>query len=56
MSRPSGSTSPGPRITRRSPGILEERYGKLDILVNNAGVVLEDADFGAPGGSTRRPR
>ena len=29
---------------------LEARYGKLDILVNNAGVVLEDADFGAPGG------
>jgi NAD(P)-dependent dehydrogenase (short-subunit alcohol dehydrogenase family) len=29
---------------------LEERYGKLDILVNNAGVMLEDTDFGAPGG------
>ncbi len=29
---------------------LEERYGKLDILVNNAGVVLDEADFGSPGG------
>ena len=29
---------------------LEGRYGKLDILVNNAGVMLEDTDFGAPGG------
>ena len=29
---------------------LEARYGKLDILVNNAGVMLEDSDFGAPGG------
>jgi len=29
---------------------LEGRYGKLDILVNNAGVMLEDSDFGAPGG------
>ena len=29
---------------------LEARYGKLDILVNNAGVMLEDFDFGAPGG------
>jgi len=29
---------------------LQERYGKLDILVNNAGVVLEESDFGAPGG------
>jgi NAD(P)-dependent dehydrogenase (short-subunit alcohol dehydrogenase family) len=29
---------------------LEERYRKLDILVNNAGVMLEDTDFGAPGG------
>jgi NAD(P)-dependent dehydrogenase (short-subunit alcohol dehydrogenase family) len=31
-------------------GHLEKRYGKLDILVNNAGVVLEDSDFGKPGG------
>jgi NAD(P)-dependent dehydrogenase (short-subunit alcohol dehydrogenase family) len=30
---------------------LEDRYGKLDILVNNAGLLLEDSDFGAPGGS-----
>ena len=29
---------------------LESRYGKLDILVNNAGVMLDDGDFGAPGG------
>jgi NAD(P)-dependent dehydrogenase (short-subunit alcohol dehydrogenase family) len=29
---------------------LERRYGKLDILVNNAGVMLDDGDFGAPGG------
>jgi NAD(P)-dependent dehydrogenase (short-subunit alcohol dehydrogenase family) len=29
---------------------LAERYGKLDILVNNAGVMLEDVDFGNPGG------
>jgi NAD(P)-dependent dehydrogenase (short-subunit alcohol dehydrogenase family) len=29
---------------------LEARHGKLDILVNNAGVMLEDSDFGAPGG------
>jgi NAD(P)-dependent dehydrogenase (short-subunit alcohol dehydrogenase family) len=29
---------------------LAERYGKLDILVNNAGVMLEHADFSAPGG------
>ena len=29
---------------------LEDRYGKLDILVNNAGVMLEEAEFGAPGG------
>ena len=34
---------------------LEDRYGKLDILVNNAGVTLEDADFGPPAASTRRP-
>jgi NAD(P)-dependent dehydrogenase (short-subunit alcohol dehydrogenase family) len=29
---------------------LEDRYGRLDILVNNAGVLLDEADFGAPGG------
>ena len=29
---------------------LEDRYGKLDILVNNAGVLLDEADFGKPGG------
>jgi NAD(P)-dependent dehydrogenase (short-subunit alcohol dehydrogenase family) len=29
---------------------LEARYGKLDILVNNAGVMLEETDFGTPGG------
>jgi NAD(P)-dependent dehydrogenase (short-subunit alcohol dehydrogenase family) len=29
---------------------LESRYGKLDILVNNAGIMIETADFGAPGG------
>jgi NAD(P)-dependent dehydrogenase (short-subunit alcohol dehydrogenase family) len=34
---------------------LEGRYGKLDILVNNAGVMLEEADFGAPGGFNTTP-
>jgi NAD(P)-dependent dehydrogenase (short-subunit alcohol dehydrogenase family) len=34
---------------------LEGRYGKLDILVNNAGVVLEKADFAAPGGFNTTP-
>ena len=34
---------------------LEDRYGKLDILVNNAGVMLEDSDFGAPGGFNTTP-
>jgi NAD(P)-dependent dehydrogenase (short-subunit alcohol dehydrogenase family) len=34
------------QIARR----LETRYGKLDILVNNAGVMLEESDFGTPGG------
>jgi len=29
---------------------LERSYGKLDILVNNAAVMLDDGDFGAPGG------
>jgi NAD(P)-dependent dehydrogenase (short-subunit alcohol dehydrogenase family) len=29
---------------------LEARYGKLDILVNNAGVMLDEGDFGVPGG------
>jgi NAD(P)-dependent dehydrogenase (short-subunit alcohol dehydrogenase family) len=34
---------------------LEGRFGKLDILVNNAGVMLEEADFGAPGGFNTTP-
>ncbi len=34
---------------------LEERYAKLDILINNAGVMLEDTDFGAPGGFNTTP-
>jgi NAD(P)-dependent dehydrogenase (short-subunit alcohol dehydrogenase family) len=34
---------------------LGERYGRLDILVNNAGVMLEDGDFGAPGGFNTTP-
>ena len=34
---------------------LQERYGKLDILVNNAGVMLENTDFGAPGGFNTTP-
>ncbi|MGO9597976.1 MAG: SDR family oxidoreductase [Isosphaeraceae bacterium] len=34
---------------------LEDRYGKLDILVNNAGVMLEDSDFGEPGGFNTTP-
>ena len=29
---------------------LQKRFGRLDILVNNAGVMLEEAEFGAPGG------
>ncbi len=29
---------------------LEGRYGKLDILVNNAGVMLDQGEFGSPGG------
>jgi NAD(P)-dependent dehydrogenase (short-subunit alcohol dehydrogenase family) len=29
---------------------LQKRYGKLDILVNNAGIMIEEADFGPPGG------
>jgi NAD(P)-dependent dehydrogenase (short-subunit alcohol dehydrogenase family) len=29
---------------------LEKRFGRLDILVNNAGVMLEEAEFGSPGG------
>jgi NAD(P)-dependent dehydrogenase (short-subunit alcohol dehydrogenase family) len=39
-----------PEDHRRIARHLEARYGKLDILVNNAGVMLEDADWGAPGG------
>ncbi len=34
---------------------LVERYGKLDILINNAGVMLENTDFGAPGGFNTTP-
>jgi NAD(P)-dependent dehydrogenase (short-subunit alcohol dehydrogenase family) len=34
---------------------LAERYGKLDILVNNAGAMLENTDFGAPGGFNTTP-
>ena len=34
---------------------LENRYGKLDILVNNAGVMLEENDFGEPGGFNTTP-
>ena len=34
---------------------LEARYGKLDILVNNAGVMLDEGDFGAPGGFNTTP-
>jgi NAD(P)-dependent dehydrogenase (short-subunit alcohol dehydrogenase family) len=48
-----------PEDHRDIVGHLEARFGKLDILVNNAGVVLENADFGAPGGfnttSTLKP-
>jgi NAD(P)-dependent dehydrogenase (short-subunit alcohol dehydrogenase family) len=29
---------------------LEGRYGRLDILVNNAGVMLDQGEFGRPGG------
>jgi NAD(P)-dependent dehydrogenase (short-subunit alcohol dehydrogenase family) len=34
---------------------LDRRYGALDILVNNAGVVLENSEFGAPGGFNTTP-
>jgi NAD(P)-dependent dehydrogenase (short-subunit alcohol dehydrogenase family) len=34
---------------------LESRHGKLDILINNAGVMLEETDFGAPGGFNTTP-
>jgi len=30
--------------------LLEKRFGRLDILVNNAGVMVEEAEFAAPGG------
>jgi NAD(P)-dependent dehydrogenase (short-subunit alcohol dehydrogenase family) len=39
-----------PKVARH----LEARYGKLDILVNNAGVMLDGADFAAPGGFNTR--
>ncbi len=39
-----------PEDHRETARQLEARYGKLDILVNNAGVMLEDSDFGTPGG------
>ena len=35
--------------------LLDEKYGKLDILVNNAGVMLDAANFGAPGGFNSTP-
>jgi NAD(P)-dependent dehydrogenase (short-subunit alcohol dehydrogenase family) len=34
---------------------LDRRYGALDILVNNAGVMLEESEFGAPGGFNTTP-
>jgi NAD(P)-dependent dehydrogenase (short-subunit alcohol dehydrogenase family) len=39
-----------PEDHRQIARYLEGRHGKLDILVNNAGVMLEDTDFGNPGG------
>ena len=39
-----------PEDHREIARFLEARYGKLDILVNNAGVMLEETDFGTPGG------
>jgi NAD(P)-dependent dehydrogenase (short-subunit alcohol dehydrogenase family) len=39
-----------PEDHRAIARLLEDRYGRLDILVNNAGVMLEDGDYGAPGG------
>jgi NAD(P)-dependent dehydrogenase (short-subunit alcohol dehydrogenase family) len=44
-----------PEDHREVARFLEGRYGKLDILVNNAGVMLEDNDFGAPGGFNTTP-
>jgi NAD(P)-dependent dehydrogenase (short-subunit alcohol dehydrogenase family) len=35
--------------------LIDKRFGRLDILVNNAGVMLEEADFGAPGGFNTTP-
>ncbi|MDP9175884.1 MAG: SDR family oxidoreductase [Planctomycetota bacterium] len=35
---------------QRVTDFIKKEFGKLDILVNNAGVVLEEADFAAPGG------
>jgi NAD(P)-dependent dehydrogenase (short-subunit alcohol dehydrogenase family) len=44
-----------PEDHREIARFLEDRYGKLDILVNNAGVMLEETDFGAPGGFNTTP-
>jgi NAD(P)-dependent dehydrogenase (short-subunit alcohol dehydrogenase family) len=35
---------------QRIAELIAKRFGHLDILVNNAGVMLEPAEFGAPGG------
>jgi NAD(P)-dependent dehydrogenase (short-subunit alcohol dehydrogenase family) len=35
---------------KRIADLIAKRFGHLDILVNNAGVMLEPAEFGAPGG------
>ncbi|MDG3006404.1 SDR family oxidoreductase [Paludisphaera mucosa] len=39
-----------PEDHREIARFLADRYVKLDVLVNNAGIMLDDADFGAPGG------
>jgi len=40
---------------RQIARFLEDRFGKLDILVNNAGIMLDAAEFGAPGGFNTAP-